>query len=144
MGQVKGRPEEANNVKLIGHSDVNGWGYITQVQVRGKWCFLGATGADGHEGTTVLDVEDPSNPKVVVQLPPPPGTRSDKVLLLDDVMIVNAERIRGWEGEGFVPGLRLYDISNPAKPKFMKTFEMYGKGVHRPILDPQNRLCYCA
>ena len=26
MSQVKGRPEEANNVKLIGHSDLNGWG----------------------------------------------------------------------------------------------------------------------
>ena len=144
MSQVKGRPEEASNVKLIGHSDVNGWGCITQVQVRGKWCFIGATGEGGHEGLSILDVKDPANSKVVAQLPAPPGTNSGKILLLDDVMIVSAERIRGWEGEGFVPGLLLYDISNPAKPKFMKTFEMHGKGVHRPILDLENRLCYCA
>ncbi|MBT3352189.1 MAG: hypothetical protein HN400_12975 [Nitrospinaceae bacterium] len=144
MNQMKGCPEEAKNVKLIGHSDLNGWGCITQVQVRGKWGFIGATGADGHEGTTVVDVEDPANPKVVAQLPSPPGTTSGKVQLLDDVMIVNAEQVKGREADGFVPGLLLYDISNPAKPKFMKTFEMYGKGVHRPILDIENRLCYCA
>ncbi len=149
MSQVKGRPEEANNVKLIGHSDLNGWGDTMQIEVRGKWCFVAASGlgTNGHEGTTVVDVEDPSNPKVVAQLPAPPGTRSDKVQLIDDVMIVNSERHRDWEvSERFVPGLRLYDISNPAKPKFMRTFEMYGRGVHRALLDldPQNRLSYCS
>jgi hypothetical protein len=148
MNQVKGRPEEANNVKLIGRSDLNGWGDIMQVEVRGKWCFIGHSGLgmNGHEGTSILDVEDPANPQVVAQFSAPPGTRSDKVQIIDDVLIVNAERIRGREGEGLVPGLRLYDISNPAKPKFMKTFEMYGNGVHRVLLDlnPQNRLCYCS
>ncbi|MFQ5895289.1 MAG: LVIVD repeat-containing protein [Nitrospinota bacterium] len=131
-------------MKLIGHSDVNGWGDAFQIQVRGRWCFLGASGMNGHEGTSILNVEDPSKPKVVAQLPAPTGTHSHKVQLLDDVMIVNAEKIRGWEGEGFVPGLRLYDISNPAKPKFIKTFEMHGRGTHRPIVDAENRLCYCS
>ena len=43
------------------------WGCITSVQVRGKWCYIGASGlgTNGHEGTTIVDVEDPSNPKVV-------------------------------------------------------------------------------
>ena len=146
MNQVKGRPEEANNVKLIGHSDLNGWGDTMQIEVRGKWCYIGASGLgpNGHEGTTIVDVEDPANPKVVAQLPAPSATRSDKVQLIDDVLIVNAERIKGREHEGFEAGLRLYDISNPAKPKFMKTFETYGNGVHRALLDldPKNRLCY--
>ena len=77
MNQKKGRPEEANNVKLIGHSDLNGWGDTMQMEVRGKWCYIGASGLgpNGHEGTTIVDVEDPANPKVVAQLPAPPATR---------------------------------------------------------------------
>ncbi|MBT4432563.1 MAG: hypothetical protein HOC91_18795, partial [Nitrospinaceae bacterium] len=50
MNQKKGRPEEANNVKLIGHSDLNGWGDTMQMEVRGKWCYIGASGLgpNGH------------------------------------------------------------------------------------------------
>lgn len=148
MSQAKGRREEAHNVKLISHSDLNGWGDVMQVEVRGKWCFIGHSGLgeSGHEGTSILDVEDPANPRVVAQFHSPPATRCDKVQIIDDVLIVNAERIRGKTSDSFEPGLRLYDISNPAKPQYMKTFKMHGNGVHRVLLDlnPQSRLCYCA
>ena len=92
MSDLKARPEEARNVKRAGHSDINGWGDAFQVIVReDKWCYVAASGMNGHEGTSVLNVEDPRNPKVVAQLPAPTGTHSHKVLFLDDVMILNAE-----------------------------------------------------
>ena len=66
MSDMKVMPEESRNVKRIGHSDVNGWGDAFQVIVRDeKWCYLSASGMEGHEGTSILDVEDPANPKVV-------------------------------------------------------------------------------
>lgn len=145
MSDVKARPEEARNVKRVGHSDINGWGDAFQVIVRdNRWCYVAASGMNGHEGTSVLDAADPKNPKVLTQIPAPTGTHSHKVLFLDDVMIVNAEQIRGWEGEGFLGGIRLFDASDPAKPKFIKNFPMYGRGTHRPILDTKNRMLYCS
>src|SRR3990172_3848828 len=145
MSEAKARPAEARNVKRVGHSDINGWGDAFQVIVReNKWCYVAASGMNGHEGPSILDVEAPTTPKVRTQIPAPAGTHSHKVLFLDDVMIVNAEQIRGWQGEGFVGGIRLFAPSAPAKPRFIKDFPMYGRGTHRPILDEKNRMLYCS
>ena len=145
MSVQKVKPSESRNVRRIGHSEIDGWGDAFQVIVReNKWCYVAASGMEGHEGTSVLNVEDPANPIVVNQIQAPEGTHSHKVLFLDDVMIVNAEQIRGWEGEGFVGGIRLFDASVPANPKFIKDFPMYGRGTHRPVLDEENRLLYCS
>jgi len=59
-------------------------------------------------------------------------------------MIVNAEQIRGWDGEGFLEGTRLFDASDPENPKIIISFPVYGRGTHRPTLDEENRLLYCS
>jgi hypothetical protein len=77
MNKLKVMPKASKNIKRIGRSDVNGWGDALQVNVRDtKCCYLAASGMEGHEGTSILDVEDPINPKVVNQIEAPTGTHS--------------------------------------------------------------------
>ena len=60
--------EQAHNIKLVGHSDLNGWGDAFQIQVSNGICYVAASGINGHNGMTILDVNDPSKPKILNQI----------------------------------------------------------------------------
>ena len=84
--------EQAHNVKLVGHSDLNGWGDAFQIQVSKGICYVAASGVNGHDGLTILDVSDPSKPTILNQISDSPGARTHKVLKInDDIMITNSE-----------------------------------------------------
>ena len=51
--------EQADNVKLVGHSELNGWGDAFQIQVSKGIAYVAASGINGHYGLTILDVSDP-------------------------------------------------------------------------------------
>lgn len=131
--------EQAKRVRLIGRSSLGGWGDSSQVVVQGNLACVAAIG-DPHEGTTLLDVSDPRKPKVVSQVPAPPGTHSHKVQLWGDLMFVNNERLKGYKGNDFVPGLRVYDISKPEKPRALPPIVSGGVGVHRFRIDRERGL----
>jgi hypothetical protein len=133
---------EARSVRLIGHSDLNGWGDAFQVTVRDGIAFVAASGDSGHEGTTILDVRDPHQPRVIAQIPAPEGTHSHKTQLLDHYLIVNHEQRRDYTGDAFRPGIRIIDISDPSNPRDAAFFPTAGRGVHRPIVDAQRRRAY--
>ena len=61
-------PEQKHNVRLVGHSDLNGWGDAFQIQVGKGICYVAASGVNGHDGMTILDVSDPRKPKIMNQL----------------------------------------------------------------------------
>ena len=50
-------PEESRNVRLVGHSELNGWGDAFQIQVGKGLCYVAASGVNGHDGMTILDVQ---------------------------------------------------------------------------------------
>ena len=90
-------------------------------------------------GTSVVDVRDPKNPKLLATLDMPPGTHSHKVRVGNGLMIVNHELNHvdtnpipsGWQG-----GIGIYDVSTPAKPKLItKWSTSAGVGVHRYDFD---------
>ena len=81
--------EKAHNVKLVGHSDLNGWGDAFQIQVSNGICYVAASGINGHNGMTILDVKDPSKPKILNQISDSPGARTHKVLRIsDDIFLI--------------------------------------------------------
>lgn len=90
-------------------------------------------------GTTIVNVTDPKKPKVISQIPVPENTHSHKVRVCGDVMLVNNEQLSGknWEA-----GLRLYNITDPAKPIETSFFQTAGKGVHRFWVDCDKKLAY--
>src|SRR5262245_42703867 len=133
--------ERAKHFMLVGRSDLGGWGDASQVVVQGTLAAVAAIGEKGHEGTTLLDVADPRRPRVLAQVPAPPGTHSHKVQLWGDLMFVNHERLRGEAANpAFIPGLGVYDISDPTRPRALPPIATAGAGVHRFRIDRERGL----
>lgn len=136
------RKEEKKNVRLVAHSDLEGWGDAFQIQVRDGLCYVAASGINRHHGLTILDVSDPRRPKIVNRLVDKPIARTHKVLLIDDVLITNSETTLGVEDPEVFGGLRIFDNRDPKNPKFVKYVKTDGTGIHRPIYDPKRKLLY--
>ncbi len=138
------RPEMKKNVRLVGHSDLNGWGDTFQIQVRDGLCYVAASGACGHNGMTVLDVSDPSKPKVVHQIEDRPSARTHKILLVEDALYTNSEKKPGVEDPEVIGGMRIFDLADPRRPRLAGQIEAEGRGVHRPVYDRERKLLYCS
>lgn len=138
-------PEESRNVRLVAHSDLNGWGDAFQIQVGKGVCYVAASGVNGHDGMTILDVSNPSKPKIMNQLVDSRAARTHKVLRInDEVLLTNSElrpKLRS-EFPDAVPGLRIFDNTDPFNPKFVRYIRTDGFGIHRPIYDRKRNLLY--
>jgi hypothetical protein len=80
----------ARNVRRVAHLDLMGAGQVT---VAGNYAYIGHITNKEGLGTTILDVADPANPRVVSTIMlDDPGSHSHKARVAGDVMIVNSER----------------------------------------------------
>lgn len=110
----------------------------------------GTTAYIGHmrnpHGTSVVDVADPKNPKLLANIAMPLGTHSHKARVGNGIMLTNHEVLGAKAARGetapsdFRGGLGVYDIENPAKPKLITNWEVSGAplpgtGVHRFDFD---------
>jgi hypothetical protein len=120
---------QAWNTKHVSHIDCAGGG---QVWVDGTTLYIGHMRPPS--GTTIVDVADPCNPKVLTHVPVPDGWHSHKVRVQDGIMIVNHERF-GQAAPEFGGGLAIYDVTKPAEPKLITKWITGGKGVHRYDFD---------
>lgn len=125
------RISSAKNLRIIGHTDLDGHGDCMHVEVRDGIAYVGHMGGD-RVGTSVVDVSDPRRPRLIRQLLTPEGTHSHKVQVWGDLLLVNSEQnfhepdARSWEA-----GLKVYDISDRTNPVQIAFFPTPGKGVHR-------------
>jgi hypothetical protein len=169
----------ARNVRRLGHLDLPGAG---QVCVAGKHAYVGHIPNKDHLGTSIVDISDPTNPRVVATITlDDHASHSHKARVVGDIMIVNHERnptaigrradelprvvkelsaakgrapthaeIATWLGvepadvaaieeeakRGYhTGGFKVYDVSNPAKPKEIAHHKTGGIGVHRFDMD---------
>lgn len=120
---------DSKNVTHIGHIDISGGG---QVVVQGNYAFVGHM--QPPYGTTILNVSDPSRPRVLCQLKVAEDTHSHKVRVAGDIMLVNYEK-HSDIGKPFEGGLKVYNISDPEKPKELTFYKVGGNGVHRFDFD---------
>ncbi len=80
----------ADRVRRIAHLDLPGAGQVT---VSGDHCYIGHIPQADGLGTTIVNVADPANPKVVATIMlDDPESHSHKVRVVGDVMIVNHEQ----------------------------------------------------
>src|SRR6478736_479562 len=119
-----------SGIREVAWVDVPGGG---QVVLDGDYAYVGHM--QPPHGTTVIDVKDPANPKVVAAIDIPPGLHSHKVRVANDVMVVNRERTRGDKPAGDFVGLRIFDVSRPGSPRDICHWECAGSGVHRFTFD---------
>src|ERR671927_144399 len=88
---------------------------------------------DPPHGTSIIDVKDPKNPKVVAHLEIPEGLHSHKVRVSGDIMLINYERYKA--KQELQSGLKVFDISNKSKPREIAFYKTPEKGVHRFTFD---------
>lgn len=136
---------EAQGLRLVGRSDLNGRGDTVGLSLNDGYVYLAHHGKTDL-ATSIVDVRDPERPEIVREIPRDRGTHSHKVVVGDGLMLTNCERDLEWGGPPFVrptggapewnPGLRIWDASDPADPREIGFFRTEGTGVHRMTFDP--------
>ncbi|HEY5378904.1 MAG TPA: hypothetical protein VIJ78_05125 [Pseudolabrys sp.] len=80
----------ARNVRRLGHLDLPGAGQVT---VAGQHAYVGHIPNKQNLGTSIIDIADPANPKLVATVTlDDPISHSHKVRVAGDLMAVNHER----------------------------------------------------
>ncbi len=79
----------SKNINQIGRTDLPGGGSVV---VENGYAYVGHI--DPPHGTSILDVRDAKNPKLVAQLEVPEGVHSHKVRVSGDLMLINYERYK--------------------------------------------------
>lgn len=91
----------SHNFRHLARLDIPGGGQVT---VQGHHAFVGHM--DAPHGTTIIDVADPRNPRIVAQVMlDDPWSHSHKVRVTGDLMVVNHEQNKRHfhrKGEGLV------------------------------------------
>jgi hypothetical protein len=118
------------NTKQVAHIDCPGGG---QVWVDGTTLYIGHM--RDPSGTSIVDIADPKNPRLLARLDIPEGWHSHTVRVANGIMIVNHERNGKTGPEDFGGGLAIYDVSRPSAPKLISKWMTAGKGVHRYDFD---------
>jgi hypothetical protein len=120
----------ARNTSLVAHIDCAGGG---QVWVDGDVLFIGHMRYPS--GTTLVDIKDPKNPRVLSRIEMPTGWHSHKVRAANGLMIVNHEKMASDASSEMEGGLAIYDVNNPTAPNLIGKWTTAGKGVHRYDFD---------
>jgi hypothetical protein len=80
----------ARNVRRLGHLDLPGAG---QVAIAGHFAYVGHIPNKQNLGTSIIDIADPANPRLVATVTlDDPTSHSHKVRVVGDLMLVNHER----------------------------------------------------
>lgn len=148
------KPDFAQNMTLIGHSDQGGRSDGVQLMVNKGFAY---TGHMFSKGFSVIDVRDPRNPVAVEYIAAPPNTWNIHLQTHGDLLLViNAKDMfasaefqdekayyTGQIGKkvgtasgavaerNWTAGMAVYDISTPGKPRKIGFMPVQGGGIHR-------------
>lgn len=125
-------PADIRGFRQVGHSDLGGFGDGMQVMRSGDALYVGHFGPS-KMGTSILDVSDVANPRLVHQMRAPDGGHTHKVQVADGLLLTNHEAFRGGMPERV--GLAVYDLSDPHLPREVGFWNSTGKGVHRIVYE---------
>jgi hypothetical protein len=127
----------AHNVEVVGFSDMDGKRDGLQMdyqEVDGRHYLY--VGHFWSGGVTILDVTDPTNPRVAGFV----ASQNDatwhiKVQVAEQLMLVPSElnffAPPGVDATQAKSGVRIFDVSNPTEPNELAYYEAGGIGVHR-------------
>src|SRR5712671_1097076 len=125
-----------SNTKPIGYSDLDGRGGAFKMAIRhiGDHWYL-YMGHLWNRGWSIVDVTDPSIPKVAKFIPGPPNTWTIQMELHDNTMITALQNFTpSWGGDPekpFEEGFFIWDISDPVNPKQLGHWKTGSTGTHR-------------
>jgi hypothetical protein len=121
---------EIENFTILSYSNLDGWDQVAEFRVSrdGKFAYT-----SNYQGFSIVDVSNTERPRVVSQIKNHPSVQSQYIDVLGNLLVVNQEAVREPAPKTWEPGIRLFDISDPTKPRevgFFKTDDPPGRGVH--------------
>lgn len=132
---------EQQNVSLVGYHDLDGRpGFKIAIQeVDNRWYVYLAS--FWHSGWSIVDVTDPSDPKLINFVEGPDNTTTKQIQVADGLMITGLERPSASgpaAGESTDPskpyetGAYIWDVeTDPTDPDLLGHYETGGRGTHR-------------
>jgi hypothetical protein len=139
---------EGSNVRLIGHSDLQGRDAL-QIILKGNYAYVGhhrgremnpMTGALEWNGTTILDVTDPGQPRIVKHLPGHEGAESRAVQVVERYFDGRDYLLRNQEAGDFT-GFEVFDITDRSSPRLVSKIEGL-KAAHKSWWDAKTGYAY--
>jgi hypothetical protein len=146
-------PAESKNIEFVGHLDIEGGG---MVDVHNGIAYIGHM--EPPFSTSILNVSDPTNPKILSRIKSQPRTHSHKARVCGNIMLINYEQFAGSKAWYVFDtllrkpkklGLGVFDVSNPVAPHEIGFLEAGGvnlhnapAGVHRFEFDCERNLAY--
>ncbi len=142
------RAAEALNVRLIGHNDLQGRDSL-QIVLKGNFAYIGhhrgeelnpLTGKAESNGTSIVDVTDPLQPKVVSHIPGRKGAESRAVQVAIKYFDGKDYLLRNQESGEFI-GFEVWDITDKANPKMISTIGPL-QAAHKSWWDTKTGYAY--
>jgi hypothetical protein len=139
---------EALNVRLVGQSDLQGRDSL-QVVLKGNYAYVGhhageelnpLTGMKEPNGTSILDVSDPLNPRILVHIPGHPGAESRAVQVVEKFHDGRDYLLRNQESAAFT-GFEVWDITSRRAPHLVSTLGPLG-AAHKSWWDARTGHAY--
>jgi hypothetical protein len=131
------RAVEARGLTLIGYHDLDGNpGFKMGMQQVGERWYL-YLGHFWRGGWSVVDVTEPTAPKVLAFLPGPPDTWASQVQVADGLMIGALEKPQWLDGPDapelpYEEGALVWDVqTDPVRPTLLAHYKTGGTGTHR-------------
>jgi hypothetical protein len=125
---------EADNMKPIGYSGLDGRGGAFKMAIKhaGDHWYL-YTGNFWSHGWDIIDVTDPTNPKLVKFIPGPEDSSEGQVDLHGNTMITALQNRGGYKDPNHPihEGVIIWDISDPLNPKQLSVWKTGATGTHR-------------
>jgi hypothetical protein len=125
---------ECSGMQWLGQHDLGGHGNCgegTALLCRGGKRYLYLAHEDGPQNFSVLDVTDPTTPRLLAQTSlPHPDMRSNSLAVADDLLVV-AYQV---SAPGQRPaGIEVFDLGRPAEPRSIGALDLSGphsRGTH--------------
>jgi hypothetical protein len=128
LRQEQAHAVEAKNVRLVGYCDLQGRETL-QVSLKGNYAYVGHHRGDElnpltnkveSNGTSIVDVSDPKEPKVVKHIPGYKGSESRAVQVVEKYFDGKDYILRNQESSEFT-GFEVWDVTDKANPKRIST-----------------------
>ena len=110
---------ELENFTILSYSDLDGWDQAAEFRVSkdGKHAYI-----SNYQGFSVVDVSDPARPRVISQVKNDKSVQSQYIDVLGNLLVINQEGVRSDDVKTWTSGIRLFDITDPAKPQGSRLF----------------------
>jgi hypothetical protein len=125
-----------DHFKLVGHTPLDNFGDYGDLYAHGDYAYVGSrcgAQAQGGDGVQVVEISQPSRPRLVSKLPNPPFTRAEDLTVREvrtptfngTLAVVGIQACFGSGHESdVVPGLRLFDVTHPTHPTLLGQWDL--------------------